>query len=107
MFTVLLARPCVCSNHELTGATLKRLSGHADLAGTASYAITQQWSLSIFDNPLNFDGFVYMSRHLNTERAVILFDRAAARLHAKPSVLALPDTPGFAAAATAFNIVAA
>lgn len=92
---------------ELTGATLKRLSGHADLAGTASYAITQQWSLSIFDNPLNFDGFVYMSRHLNTERAMILFDRAAARLHAKPSVLALPDTPGFAAAATAFNIVAA
>lgn len=91
---------------DLTGATLKRLSGHADLAGTASYAVTQQWSLSIFNNPLNFDGFMYMSRHLNTERAIILFDRAASRLHTKSFPLALPDTPGFVEAATAFNIVA-
>jgi hypothetical protein len=92
---------------DLTGATLKRLSGHADLAGTASYAVTQQWSLAVYRNPLNFDGFLYMSRHLNTERAVVLFDRAAAKLQSKPSPLLLPDTPGFAAAAAAFNIVAA
>lgn len=48
--------------------------------------------------------------HLNTERAVILFDRAATKVHSKPSPLLLPDTPGFAAAAaadTTFNIVAA
>lgn len=92
---------------DLTGATLKRFSGHADLAGTASYALTQQWSLAVYRNPLNFDGFVYMSRHLNTERAVILFDRAATKVQSKPSPLLLPDTPGFAAAAAAFNIVAA
>lgn len=92
---------------DLTGATLKRMSGHADLAGTASYALTQQWSLAVHRNPLKFDGFVYMSRHLNTERAVILFDRAAAKLQTRPSPLLLPDTPGFAAVATAFNIVAA
>lgn len=92
---------------DLTGTTLKRLSGHADLAGTATYALTQQWSLAVFRNPLNFDGFVYMSRHLNTERAVVLFDRAATKVHSKPSPLLLPDTPGFAAAAAAFNIVAA
>ena len=48
-----------------------------------------------------------MSRHLNTERAVILFDRAATKVQSKPSPLLLPDTPGFAAAAAAFNIVAA
>ncbi|MES2742106.1 MAG: RES family NAD+ phosphorylase [Pseudomonadota bacterium] len=92
---------------DLTGTMLKRLSGHADLAGTATYALTQQWSLAVFRNPLNLDGFVYMSRHLNTERAVILFDRAATKIHSKPSPLLLPDTPGFAAAAAAFNIVAA
>lgn len=92
---------------DLTGAMLKRLSGHADLAGTAAYAVTQQWSLAVFNNPLNFDGFIYMSRHLNTERALILFDRAAVRLRGKPSPLKLPDTPGFAEAAAAFNIVAA
>lgn len=92
---------------DLTGATLKRLSGHADLAGTASYSITQQWSLAVFRNSLDFDGFVYMSRHLNTERAVILFDRAAAKVHSKPSPTLLPYTPGFASAVAAFNIVAA
>lgn len=92
---------------DLTGATLKRLSGHADLAGTVSYAITQQWSLAVFNNPLKFDGFVYMSRHLNTERAAILFDRVEGRMHGKPGTLHLPDTPGFAAAAAAFNIIAA
>ena len=92
---------------DLTGATLKRLSGHADLAGTAAYAVTQQWSLAVFHNPLSFDGFVYMSRHFNTGRAVMLFDRAAVRLHGVPLPLALTDTPGFAAAASAFHIVAA
>ncbi|NVM77446.1 hypothetical protein FHW83_003264 [Duganella sp. SG902] len=92
---------------DLTGATLKRMAGHADLAGTASYPITQQWSLAVYQNPLRFDGFVYMSRHLNTERAVVLFDRAATRIRAKPLSLALPDAPGFAAAATTFRIVAA
>ena len=91
---------------NLTGVTLKRLAGNADLAGTASYSITQQWSLAVFRNPLNFDGFIYMSRHLNTERAAILFDRAAAKIQSKPSPLPLPDMPGFAAAAAAFNIVA-
>ncbi len=103
--TIFPAPPCAVL--DLTGATLKRLSGHADLAGTATYAVTQQWSLAVFNNSLNFDSFVYMSRHLNTERALILFDRAATRLRGKPSPLALPDTPGFAAAAGAFNIVAA
>lgn len=92
---------------DLTGATLKRLSGHADLAGTVSYRTTQQWALAVFNNPLRFDGFAYMSRHCNTDRAIVLFDRPAARLHHIPSSQLLPDTPGFAAAATSFNIVAA
>jgi len=92
---------------DLTGATLKRLSGHAGLSGTASYTVTQQWSLAVFRNPLNLDGFLYMSRHLNTGRAAILFDRAAGKVRGKPAPLLLPDMPGFASAAPAFNIVAA
>jgi len=92
---------------DLTGATLKRLSGHAGLSDTASYTVTQQWSLAVFSNPLNLDGFLYMSRHLNTGRAAILFDRAAGKVHGKPAPLLLSDTPGFASAAAAFNIVAA
>lgn len=90
----------------LNGVNLKRLGGHAGLAGAEGYAVTQQWSLSVFQNPLIFDGFIYMSRHLNTGQAVVLFDRAAKQLHAKRSPASLLDLPGFAAAATAFNITA-
>jgi len=92
---------------DLTGATLKRMAGHAELAGTADYSLTQQWAKAVFDNPLAFDGFLYMSRHLNTERAVVLFDRAAGKIvHIFPSS-ALTNTSGFAAAAIMLSIVAA
>ncbi len=92
---------------ELTGPLLKRLDGHADLAGTTDYPLTQQWGLAVHQNPLQFDGFVYMSRHLNTGRAVILFDRAAGKLTAVPSAQELCHAPGFAAAAIAFGIAPA
>lgn len=84
---------------SLTGATLKRMAGHADLAGTVDYATTQRWSLAIFNNPLRFDGFIYMSRHLNTEGAVVLFDRAATSIAARLPSPALPNTSDFPAAA--------
>lgn len=89
----------------LHGALLKRMAGHADLAGTTDYSLTQSWALAVFNNPFAFDGFVYMSRHLNTGKAM-LFDRAAARLTAtRPRPLLY--VKGFAAAARAFNIVPA
>jgi len=78
-----------------TGAPLKRMAGHADLAGTVDYSLTQRWGQAVFDNPLKFDGFVYISRHLNTEGAVVLFDRAASNIkHVAPST-ALPLASGF------------
>jgi hypothetical protein len=40
---------------DLTGASSKRLAGHADLAATAEYALTHQWAKAIFDNPLAVD----------------------------------------------------
>ena len=91
-----------CAN--LTGEHLKKLGGHADLAGTVDYAVTQQWSLAVFNNPGNFDGFVYMSRHLNTGMAVILFDRAAPKIRLA-TVSSLLGTTGFAAAARMFGII--
>jgi hypothetical protein len=91
-----------CAN--LTGEHLKKLGGHADLAGTSDYAVTQQWSLAVFNNPGNFDGFVYMSRHLNTGMAVILFDRATPKIQLV-AVSSLLGKTGFAAAARMFGIV--
>ncbi|HEX8614458.1 MAG TPA: hypothetical protein VF800_24530 [Telluria sp.] len=89
---------------NLTGKHLKKLGGHADLAGTVDYAVTQQWSLAVFNNPGNFDGFIYMSRHLNTEIAVLLFDRAKPKVQLA-TVSSLMGTSGFAAAARMFGIV--
>lgn len=90
---------------NLTGAHLKRLDGTADLTGTANYKVTQAWAFAVHANPGCFDGFLYMSRHLNTDRAVVLFDRAAKKLTLR-SYAALTGTDGFAHAAELFGIVA-
>jgi len=66
---------------NLTGTLLKRLGGNAELAGTTNYGLTQQWSRAVHDNPTRYDGFLYMSRHLNTGRAVALFERAGSAIH--------------------------
>lgn len=91
-----------CAN--LTGEHLKKLGGHAGLAGTTDYPVTQQWSLAVFNNPGDFDGFVYMSRHVNTGMAVILFDRAKPKIRVA-AVSSLMGTPGYAAAARKLGIV--
>ncbi|MES2297240.1 MAG: RES family NAD+ phosphorylase [Pseudomonadota bacterium] len=89
---------------NLTGAALKRLGGHADLAGTCDYAITQRWSLAVFNHPAHVDGFVYMSRHVNTSKAVILFDRARPKIILTSSTR-LIDVSGFALNAKRLGIV--
>lgn len=66
---------------NLTGARLKRLGGSVELSGTTNYGLTQQWARAVHDNPAGYDGFLYMSRHLNTGRAVALFDRAHDAIH--------------------------
>jgi hypothetical protein len=88
---------------NLTGPLLKRLGGSADLAGTSTYAITQQWSHAVYSNPSRYDGFVYMSRHLNSRRAVALFDRAADKLRLT-SYSALGSAKGFRKAVKRFGI---
>jgi hypothetical protein len=78
---------------DLTGAALKRLGGHAELSGTSSYKKTKRWSAAIHAHPNNVDGFIYMSRHKNDEKAVVLFDRARAKLTmiGADSLLGHPD----------------
>ncbi len=91
---------------DLTGPLLKRLDGNADLAGTCAYAMTQQWALAVYRNPKEFDGFMYMSRHLNTGKAVLLFDRAGSKLQSAPKPPPLLAEPQFATIAAALGIVA-
>jgi hypothetical protein len=90
---------------DMTGAPLKQLGAHADLAGTSDYAITQAWALAVFNNVANVDGFMYMSRHLNTDKAVVLFDRAKHKLRPL-SPVKLVDEAGVVDLMKMFNIVA-
>lgn len=88
---------------NLTGAPLKRLGGYADLSATVNYAVTQAWSRAVYDHPVLVDGFVYMSRHLNSEKAVVLFDRCQTKFCSGTAVPLIVH-PGFSAAIKALGI---
>lgn len=84
---------------DLTGAELKRLGGHAGLSGTSHYATPKKWSSVIHQHRDNVDGILYMSRHKNDEKAIVLFDRAAHKLKMS-SATPLSAHPDFGQVAT-------
>lgn len=65
---------------NLTGVSLKTLGGNGALSSMLPYDIPQAWSRAVYDHPDGVDGFQYMSRHVNTDIAVVLFDRAQKKL---------------------------
>ena len=60
---------------NLTGTHLNRLGGNGELSATPDYSIAQIWSGALYAHREGVDGFLYMSRLVNTEQAVVLFDR--------------------------------
>jgi hypothetical protein len=84
---------------DLTGAELKRLGGNAALSGTASYGTTKQWSQSVHQHADKVDGMLYMSRHKNDEKAIVMFDRAAHKL-SMTKATRLHEHPDFGQVAT-------
>ena len=88
---------------DLTGAELRRAGGHAQLAGVSSYKTTRKWSAAVHAHPDHVDGFLYMSRHKNDEKAVVLFDRAAYKLKMKDARF-LHEHPLFGQVATQLYI---
>jgi RES domain len=78
---------------DLTGAALKSLIGTGAISTTIPYDVPQRWSRALHRHPIGADGIVYMSRHVNNERGVVVFDRARAKLGA-PSFTALASTHG-------------
>ncbi|MBR8304900.1 RES family NAD+ phosphorylase [Burkholderia cenocepacia] len=64
----------------LHGLPLKNLGGDGALSTTMPYDVPQRWSLAVYQHPRRVDGFLYMSRHLNTSEALVLFDRAGPKL---------------------------
>lgn len=70
----------------LHGLPLKNLGGDGSLSTVVPYDIPQQWSAAVHRHDQRVDGFLYMSRHLNTSEALVLFDRAASRLERAAAV---------------------
>lgn len=89
---------------DLTGVNLKRLGGTGALSTITPYALPQQWSQAVHRHPRQVDGILYMSRHLNDRRAVVLFDRAGARISVARCV-PLPEADGIAGAPDRLGIV--
>ncbi|MCA0242117.1 MAG: RES family NAD+ phosphorylase [Proteobacteria bacterium] len=65
---------------DLTGAALKTLVGSSELSTIVPYDVPQRWSRALHRHPQRLDGLIYMSRHVNNQRAVVIFDRAAHKL---------------------------
>lgn len=88
---------------DLTGPQLKRLGGHGELSTIIPYRLPQMWSRKMHEHPAGIDGFFYMSRHCNSERAVVLFERAKGKLNAVKHVR-LIDHPACQAVINAFGV---
>jgi hypothetical protein len=65
---------------DLTGTALKALVGSSEISTITPYDIPQRWARAIHNHPQGLDGLVYMSRHVNNRRAVVVFERAAHKL---------------------------
>lgn len=65
---------------DLTGVALKTLGGEGSLSTITPYRLAQSWAMAVHRHPQQVDGILYMSRHLNDRQAVVVFDRAGAKL---------------------------
>jgi hypothetical protein len=80
---------------DLTGGGLVRLHADGSISTAARYTVPRQWSLAVWKHPRRVDGIRYVSRFMNSELAVALFDRCADRLvvhHTQP-LIEHPDLP--------------
>ncbi|HRO59095.1 MAG TPA: RES family NAD+ phosphorylase [Burkholderiaceae bacterium] len=65
---------------DLAGPALKALVGSSELSTVVPYDIPQAWGLALHRHPQKVDGLLYMSRHVNDRKAIVVFGRAAAKL---------------------------
>jgi hypothetical protein len=80
---------------DLTGSALVRLHADGSISTVARYGVPRQWVLALWKHPKRVDGIRYVSRFMNSQMAVALFDRCEDRLiarHTQP-LLDHPDVP--------------
>ncbi|MGF6634078.1 RES family NAD+ phosphorylase [Paraburkholderia sp. MM6662-R1] len=89
---------------KLCGIPLKRLGGDGSLSTVLPYDVPQAWGQAVYAHPKKVDGILYVSRHLNTEQAVVLFeDRAKSKVH-MTSATPFPKYAGSANVLVDFNV---
>ncbi len=88
----------------LYGPHLKNLGGNAAVSSMTPYDIPQQWSRAVHDHPAHVDGFLYMSNHLNDQKALVVFDRAKGKLVVSTSVK-FEQHPGAAQVLAIFPLI--
>jgi len=74
---------------DLTGGGLVRLHVDGSISTTPRYNVPRQWALALWKHPRRVDGIRYVSRFMNSQLAVALFDRCREKLsvqHALPLV---------------------
>ncbi|MDN7177942.1 RES family NAD+ phosphorylase [Caballeronia sp. SEWSISQ10-4 2] len=89
---------------DLTGHHLNVLGGHAELFGTWSYDLPMLWSRAVYEHPAAVDGFIYVSRLLTPNKAVVLFDHGTSLQVIKAKSTALPQSAAFRKVESDLNI---
>ena len=68
---------------DLTGSGLARLHADGSISTAPRYSVPRQWALALWQHPKRVDGIRYVSRFMNSQLAVALFDRCEDRLIAR------------------------
>lgn len=79
---------------DLTGIALKTLGGDGSISTILPYALPQRWAAAVHRHPQQVDGILYMSRHLNDRKALVVFDRARRQFTSPGRCKALPKVNG-------------
>lgn len=88
---------------DLTGANLKTTVGSGEISTVFPYDIPQAWAKALHAHPADVDGIQFVSKQLNDQNAVVVFDRAKHKLAAS-SYVPLMDVQGALAAITTLHI---
>src|SRR5262249_5032875 len=88
---------------DLTGSGLVRLHCDGSISTTPRYAVPRQSALAAWRHPKQVDGIRYVSRCMNSQYAVALFDRVAERLNVA-ATLPLIEHPDLPRVLDAFNV---
>jgi hypothetical protein len=88
---------------KLTGTALKRIVGSSEISTIFPYDLPQACAMALRTHPAKVDGLLYISKQVNDEQAVVVFNRAR-RKFKSASYATLPDEPGFDAAIAALSI---